>query len=113
MDIEENRETALISNRSLQQSNRNVSFSSSDTVLWDNTTSSQRQMIESISEMVNDDETLPNDGMRDESFKEYETVFKDNQFIRVNFKMEICPESNPKEEAVIGLMYSKVAELVK
>ena len=111
MDVEESQETALRGNRMLQQqSEHNESLSSAETALWDNTTSYQQRIIDSITDIVNDG-NMESDN--DKDFDTYKMATRDDQIIGVNFKIEISLDSNPKEEDVIGLMYSKVAELIK
>ena len=69
-------------------------------------------MIELVSDVVDSDPESPNDSGSDEMIDNHENGFQWDQYIGVNFRMEINSETNPTEEAVIKLMFSKVADLI-
>ena len=111
-DIEMDHEIVSITNNA-SKNNHKVTFSDSETVLRDNTTSNQQRMLELVSDVVESDQESPNNSRSDETIDNHKNGFQQDQYIGVNFRMEINSETNPTEEAVIKLMFSKVADLIQ
>ena len=111
-DIEMNHEIVPTTNN-VSKKSHTVTFSEPETVSRDDTMPNQQRMIELVSEMVDSDSEAPNTSGRGKIDDNQENQFQKDQFVGVNFRMEINAETNPTDEEVIKLMFSKVADLIQ
>ena len=78
-------------------------------VAWDSANPNTKQIMDLIDNNNNDvDGNIDND----ERMESSEAPI-DGDIVAINFKMEISPESKPSEDEVIGLLCSKVINLIK
>jgi len=116
MDTELQQETVLTREN---ESNlvQNEEPNDDDTVLWDNTTSNQNQILQSLQDMVDQDVESPNDKEVNNTIDDTNNIQEMNkeahQNIGVTFRMEFNAQSNPTEESVVKTLFSKVSELLQ